>query len=169
MDAVPGELWELEHALTRIAHLLTRSRRHDHVIAAAGVPVERAAVPLLRLLAETPGPLRPSEIAAALGVEAPHVTRQIQRLERAGYVDRVPDPDDGRAQQVRLLPAGADAVDRVRAVGRRWMVGALAGWEPEERLRLAGLVHRMVDDFTAYSAADCDHYGVSGPPGGPRG
>ncbi|WP_347877257.1 MarR family transcriptional regulator [Streptomyces sp. 8K308] len=37
------------------------------------------------------------ELASRLNAEAPHVTRQAQRLERAGYVDRVPDPDDGRA------------------------------------------------------------------------
>ncbi|MQY08604.1 MarR family winged helix-turn-helix transcriptional regulator [Actinomadura macrotermitis] len=164
---VPGEIAEIERALTRVAHLLTRVRQHDRTVAAAGVPVDRAAVPLLRLLADNGEPMRPGEIAARLAVEAPHVTRQVQRLEKAGYVDRVPDPDDRRAQRVRLRPAGADAVECVRAAGRRWMAGALAGWSPEERARLADLVHRMVDDFVAYAASDCDHFGISGRPGGP--
>ncbi|RFU42917.1 MarR family transcriptional regulator [Actinomadura logoneensis] len=144
---------EIERALTRVAHLLTRVRRHDSVVAASGVAVDRAAVPLLRLLADNDGPMRPSEIAARLVVEAPHVTRQVQRLERAGYVDRVPDPDDRRAQRVRLSDAGRDAVDCIRAVGRAWMNDALTGWSPGELRDLARLVHRMVDDFAAHSDA----------------
>ena len=36
-------------------------------------------------------------------------------LERLGYVERVPDPDDGRAKLIRLTPKGQDAY----AVGQR--------------------------------------------------
>ncbi|NVI91316.1 winged helix-turn-helix transcriptional regulator [Actinomadura sp. BRA 177] len=100
------------------------------------------------------GPMRPGELAAALAVEAPHVTRQVQRLERAGYVEQVPDPDDGRCRRVRLSASGADAVECIRASGRRWIAEALAGWPPGDRARLAGLVHRMVDDFAAHSDAE---------------
>ncbi|MFC4909374.1 MarR family winged helix-turn-helix transcriptional regulator [Actinomadura gamaensis] len=150
-DPSSGEIMEIERALTRMAHLLTRARQHDRVVAASGVAVDRAAVPLLRLLAENGEPMRPSEIAARLVVEAPHVTRQVQRLERAGYVDRVPDPDDRRAQRVRLSDAGRDAVECIRAVGRAWMDDALADWSPDELRQLARLVHRMVDDFVAHS------------------
>ncbi|MFC6885503.1 MULTISPECIES: MarR family winged helix-turn-helix transcriptional regulator [Actinomadura] len=161
---VPREIMEIERAITRISHLLTRSRRHDRTVAAAGVPVDRAAVPMLRLLAEQGEPMRPSEMAARLAVEAPHVTRQVQRLERAGYVERVPDPDDGRAQRVRLCDSGRDAVECIRAVGRRWMDEALAGWSPDERRLLAGLVHRMVDDFVAHADSLSDQCGLPADP-----
>jgi DNA-binding MarR family transcriptional regulator len=77
---------EIERALTRIAHLITRARRHDHVKAATGVPLDRAAVIILRLLSESDA-LRPSELAA--------------RLRVAGYVSRVPAPYDRRAQLVQ--------------------------------------------------------------------
>jgi DNA-binding MarR family transcriptional regulator len=47
--------------------------------------------------------------------EAAQVTKQtvgflVDQLERAGYVDRVPDPRDGRARLVRVAPRGAAAV-----------------------------------------------------------
>ncbi len=109
---------------------------------------------MLRALADGGGPMRPGELAAALAVEAPHVTRQVQRLERAGYVEQVPDPDDGRCRRVRLSASGADAVECIRASGRRWIAEAPAGWPPGDRARLAGLVHRMVDDFAAHSDAE---------------
>jgi len=85
-------------------------------------------------------------------VEAPHVTRQVQRLEKAGYASRVPDPDDRRAQLIQLTPAGSAAADRIREVGRSGMAAALAHWSPHELHQLATLFNRMVDDFLAYDA-----------------
>ncbi|MGW5514733.1 MarR family winged helix-turn-helix transcriptional regulator [Nocardia africana] len=138
---------ELERALTRIAHLLTRARRHDRTVAAAGVNLDRANVPLLRMLADAAEPMRMGELAACLDVEAPHVTRQIQRLERTGYVDRVTDPEDRRAQRVRITDEGRATVDAIREVSRRHMREALADWSTEDLRRLAALNHRMVDAF----------------------
>ena len=148
----PGDVVELERALTRIAYLLTRIKRHDQIRIAAGVPVDRAAVVILRHLAESGG-MRPGELAAQLEVEPPHITRQLQRLAKAGYVDRVPDPEDRRAQLIRLTPAGQQAADRIRAVGRQAMQAALTSWTPEDVHQLATLFHRMVDDFLAYADA----------------
>src|SRR5690242_846079 len=93
--AAPRDIVEIERAISRVSHMLTRAKQHDRTVAVAGVAVDRAAVPLLGALADAPDPLRPGELAVRLAVEAPHVTRQVQRLERAGYVERVPDPDDG--------------------------------------------------------------------------
>jgi DNA-binding MarR family transcriptional regulator len=39
----------------------------------------------------------------------------VSDLEKLGYVERVPDPDDGRAKIIRLTPKGREAY----AVGRR--------------------------------------------------
>ena len=151
----PEDMIELERALTRISHLLTRAKQHDRTVVEAGVAIDRASAPILRLLADAPEPVRLGALADRLAVEAPHVTRQVQRLERSGLVERVPDPDDGRAQRVRISPKGADAVECVRAVGRRRMAEARAGWSDEDRHRLAVLCHRMVDDFLRHA----DHLG----------
>jgi DNA-binding MarR family transcriptional regulator len=149
---VPPDVVEIERALSRVAHLLSRARQHHHVAAEAGVPIDRAAVPILRLLSEA-GPQRSGDIAACLAVEAPHVTRQVQRLEGAGYVERVPDPDDRRACRVSVTAKGREAVDRILDVGRHAILDALADWTPQERAQLATLFDRMVDDFVRHSAA----------------
>lgn len=57
-------------------------------------------------------------------------TRQVQRLQLAGYADRVPDPDDRRAQLITLTPAGRAAADRIREAGTGGMQAALAHWPP---------------------------------------
>ncbi|MBQ1093171.1 MarR family transcriptional regulator [Streptomyces sp. B93] len=145
------EVAEIERALSRIAYLGTRARQHERLMALAGVPLDRAAVALLRQIADTE-PLRPGELAHRLGVEASHVTRTVQQLHKAGYVSRVPDPEDRRAQRIELTAEGRAAVDRIRDVGSRGMQLALAEWTPGELRQLATLFHRMVDDFVAYSA-----------------
>jgi DNA-binding MarR family transcriptional regulator len=148
---IPHDVIEVERALARITHLLNRARQHDHICAEAGIPVDRAAMPILRQLAEAES-LRPGDLAAQLAVEAPHVTRQVHRLEALGYVERLPDPDDRRAHRVRLTATGREAIDRLREVGRQAIWQALADWSPGEREQLATLFHRMVDDFVRHAA-----------------
>ncbi|MGW0817920.1 MarR family winged helix-turn-helix transcriptional regulator [Streptomyces viridiviolaceus] len=160
--SVSPEVTEIERALTRITYLRARHRQHDRLTALAGVPLDRAAVALLRQVAECE-PLRPGGLAARLGVEASHVTRTVQQLERSGYVSRVPDPDDRRAQRIELTEEGRRAVERIRDAGARGMQLALADWSPEELRRLATLFHRMVDDFVAH-AADEETGGRSAAP-----
>jgi len=148
---IPPDVVEIERALSRVSHLLSRARQHYQLAAEAGVPIDRAAVPILRLLSED-GPQRSGDIAARLAVEAPHVTRQVQRLEGAGYVERVPDPADRRAYRIKLTAAGREAVERILDVGRLAILRALSEWAPEERAQLATLFDRMVDDFVSHAA-----------------
>jgi DNA-binding MarR family transcriptional regulator len=152
LPAAPAspEVIEIERALNRITYLSTRARQHDRLMALAGVPLDRAAVALLRQVADSE-PLRPGELAQRLGVEASHVTRTVQQLQKSGYVTRVPDPDDGRAQRIQLTDAGRAAVQRVRDAGARGMQMALSEWSPEDLRQLATLFHRMVDDFLSHA------------------
>ncbi|MGW1811367.1 MarR family winged helix-turn-helix transcriptional regulator [Streptomyces sp. NPDC002078] len=145
--------FDLERALTRITYLGTRARQHERLMVLARLPLDRAAVTLLRQIADSE-PLRPGELAQRLGVEASHVTRTVQQLQKAGYVTRVPDPVDRRAQRIQLTDAGRDAVDRVREAGARGMQLALADWRPEDLRQMAALFHRMVDDFLAYTTEE---------------
>lgn len=77
--------------------------------------------------------------------------RTVQQWRKSGHVTRVPDPDDRRARRIELTEAGRDAVARVREAGARGMQLALSGWTAEEPGQLAGLFHRMVDDFLAHA------------------
>ncbi|MFF7594662.1 MarR family winged helix-turn-helix transcriptional regulator [Streptomyces mirabilis] len=154
-DPALTDVAEIERALTRISYLTSRVRQHERLMAMAGLPLDRAAVALLRQVADS-GSLRPSELANLLSVEASHVTRQVQQLERTGYLTRVPDPNDRRAQRIELTPAGRDAVDRVREASCRGMSVALADWSPQDLEQLATLCHRLVDDFFEHAEDEID-------------
>jgi DNA-binding MarR family transcriptional regulator len=145
---VSPELFEIERSLTRITYLAARAKQHDRLMSLAGLSLDRAAASILRNLSEAE-PLRPGMLAARLSVEASHVTRQLGQLEKAGYVARVPDPDDRRAQLVQLTESGASAVDKMRQASLRGMEMALRDWSPEDLTQMATLFRRLVDDFVA--------------------
>ncbi|KPI05196.1 transcriptional regulator, MarR family [Actinobacteria bacterium OK074] len=147
------EVKEIERALTRITYLVGRARQHDRLMAVAGLTMDRAAVSILRHISDSE-PLRPGELANRMAVEASHITRQVQQLEKAGYVSRVSDPDDRRARLIELTPLGRQAVGRVREASVRGMQMALGEWSAEELGQLATLFHRMVDDFLTHAALD---------------
>jgi DNA-binding MarR family transcriptional regulator len=58
-----------------------------------------------------PGPqgARPSELAAQLGMSKQALNYLLGGLERAGYIERRPHPDDARAKRIALTPRGLGA------------------------------------------------------------
>jgi len=67
-----------------------------------------------------PGPqgARPSELAGRLGVSKQALNYLLGELERTGYVERQPHPDDQRSKRIALTDRGMAAVVVIRdAVG----------------------------------------------------
>src|SRR3954467_7780930 len=63
-----------------------------------------------------PGPqgARPSELAARLGMSKQALNYLLGSLERAGYLERRPHPDDSRSRRIALTPRGLGAVKVIR-------------------------------------------------------
>ena len=70
------------------------------------------------------GGSRVTELAQLAQVSKPTVVYLVNDLERLGYVERVPDPADGRAKLVRMTPRGAEAqrkgTEIVRQIETDW-------------------------------------------------
>lgn len=94
---------------------------------------------LLLAIWDTPG-LRQAALAERLGVEAPTVSRMVQRLERGGMIERRADPHDGRVMLVYPAPRSRLLESTVR---RAWssvdemLVEALGRGDAEELQRMA--------------------------------
>ena len=63
-----------------------------------------------------PGPqgARPSELAGRLGVSKQALNYLLGELERSGYLERQPHPDDQRSKRIALTDRGAAAVGVIR-------------------------------------------------------
>ncbi len=152
-----------------IARLL-RSGRHVSTRAADAVYGELPSFGWALLLPlERDGEQRCSALAAQVGVDVSVVSRQVAALERAGHVERRPDPRDGRASLIRLSRSGSAALAQTRAVRSGWAAEALAGWDEDDARRLSDLIERLAADLDRaadpHRAADSPHTPVQAPVG----
>lgn len=79
-----------------------------------GIDLPAGIWPLLMTLAED-GPLTVGELAAALGVSQPGVTRNLRQMEATGIVRLVRDQEDQRRKMVAISDRGADIVRRTQS------------------------------------------------------
>lgn len=96
--------------------------------------------------------VRVSVLAEHLGLERSTMTGQVDRGVRRGLLDRAPSPDDGRAVDVSLTPAGLDLADRLYAAVSGSLDGLAAGLGAVERRRLAALLGRLLEASAAASS-----------------
>jgi DNA-binding MarR family transcriptional regulator len=64
---------------------------------------------VLYALSTAPEGLRITELTADALITQAGISRLVARLEGSGLLERMPDPDDGRASRIRLTEAGAAA------------------------------------------------------------
>ena len=96
-------------------------------------------------ICDAPDGIRGSELADGLGVHKSTASRAIASLEKLGLVNRVPDPEDGRAH---LLVAEPEAQARLQAFRQRshgWLSDILSDWAPDEITEFARNLARLND------------------------
>jgi DNA-binding MarR family transcriptional regulator len=103
-------------------------------------------------IARNPG-INQGAAADLLEVEPITVSRMIDRLCDAGLVERRAHPDDRRAWQLYLTPAGEPLVDQLRTIAFAKLDRALTGFSAAERDQLADLIDRFRANLSAPSTA----------------
>jgi DNA-binding MarR family transcriptional regulator len=71
------------------------------------------------------GPATASALAAAERVRPQSIAATIGVLEERAFVERRPDPTDGRRQVVSLTTSGRAVISSTRAAGEEWLTRAL--------------------------------------------
>ena len=137
----------LTQELTRHARLLHAMKASMASLVPEGL--DPAAFPLLLTLARC-GPRRQGELAEMALLDPSTVSRYVGQLARAGYVERRPDPQDGRAVQLAASDAGASIAREIGTRRQQTIVSALASWDPADIARLVTLLARLNDDLDAH-------------------
>lgn len=86
----------------------------------------------LLAICDAPEGIRGSELAEDLDVHKSTASRAITSLEKLGLVERIPDPDDGRAQLLVAQPDAQRGVDEYRRRSHERLHTVLSDWTPEE-------------------------------------
>jgi DNA-binding MarR family transcriptional regulator len=90
---------------------------------------------VLYALSNAPNGLRITELGNDVLLTQPGMSRLIARLETAGLVERVDDPEDGRACRIRLTAAGARTQRQVGARHARHIADTMTRTLSREQLR----------------------------------
>jgi DNA-binding MarR family transcriptional regulator len=132
MSPSPAVAADLAHDLRltvmRLARRL-RAERADH-----GLPLGQLSA--LATL-DRQGPMTAGALAAQEQVRPPSITRVLAALAEAGYVDRAPDPHDGRQVVVSVTPSARRLLREDRRRREEWLASLLLGLDTEDRARLA--------------------------------
>ena len=97
------------------------------------------------------GAMRLGDIAEAVQLDASTVSRHVQQLGDRGFIDREPDPVDGRARIIALSDAGAASLKKTFDQRRAFITAALAEWDDADRDRLRRDLTRLTASLGAAS------------------
>ena len=131
--------------LIRLMKLLQALRQHAPRIHPA---VDATAYPILFNLAAEPR--RVSVLAECVHSDVSTVSRQVSTLEAHGLVDKVSDPDDGRAHVVRLSDEGQTLLAGIQQQRTEWFRELMADWTAEEASDFAGHLERFGADLEGF-------------------
>ena len=92
-----------------------------------------------------PGPqgAKPSELAARLRISKQALNYLLGGLERHGYLERRPDPDDLRSKRITLTPRGISAVSVIREAVAETETAWARQLGPNRFAQLRDLLHEL--------------------------
>jgi DNA-binding MarR family transcriptional regulator len=147
----------MDHRKTTI-HRLAQAAHSYRVYAGARlsrIGLHYGQEALLKALADNNGQSM-SELAAALAVQPPTVTKMINRLAARGYVERRASKDDGRQAYAHLTKSGRKVAAGVDKVRRKLEKDTLAGFSDSDQKRLRKLLRQVSDNLEAARDRDAN-------------
>jgi DNA-binding MarR family transcriptional regulator len=97
---------------------------------------------------QRPGPIGIKGLAEHLHVSGPHITEEVKRLVRLGYLQKSPDPADMRALSLKLTKHGskllASLAPTLDEINRLLFEGMTAGHMRAQRAFFRRLIERSV-------------------------
>lgn len=87
--------------------------------------------------------LRASDFTRTLMLTSSGTTKRLDRLERAGLIERAPDPGDRRGVLITLTASGHALLDRAIEAHLANEHRLLAALDPDEREQLAALLRKL--------------------------
>lgn len=91
------------------------------------------------------GPLRLSELAEVEGLNPTMLSRIVAKLDAAGYIRRLPDPDDQRVVQIEATPEGVRVQRRLRDERSALLSARLADLPPGASAQLIEALPALED------------------------
>jgi len=98
-------------------------------------------------LADAPA-LKTAHVLERTTLDKMRISRALASMERSGLIARTPDPQDGRGQMVRLLPAGRALYKKIVPMVQAREAYLLEALEPDERVVLDKAFDKVLERAT---------------------
>lgn len=105
-----------------------------------------ASAGLLTLLRKH-GEMRMSELTELLGIDMSVTSRHVAHAAERGWIERHPDPRDGRSRLLRLTGSGERQLDELSERATEALAHHLADWPEEDIATLNALLDRLRTSF----------------------
>ncbi len=137
----------LSHTLVRVMKIMSAMK---HQAPRQHPAVDPSHYPVLFGLSGAPQ--RVSAVAESIHSDVSTVSRQVSHLVQHGLLEKIGDPDDGRAQLLSLSPAGREVIDKLVRGRGQWFGQLLASWADEDVRAFDAYLTRFGDDLEAFKA-----------------
>jgi DNA-binding MarR family transcriptional regulator len=95
------------------------------------------------------GPVTPSDLGRHLSLTSGSVTALVDRLDRAGHLERLADPADRRRRAVALAPAARATAHAEYDVLGQAIAAAFGPFSPAERATAEAALRALASAFDA--------------------
>jgi len=141
----PETAQTLSNTLVRVMKIMSAMK---HQAPRQHPAVDPSHYPVLFCLSGAP--LRVSAVAESIHSDVSTVSRQVSHLVQHGLLEKIGDPDDGRAQLLSLSPTGREVIDKLVRGRGQWFGQLLASWSDEDVRAFDAYLTRFGDDLEAF-------------------
>lgn len=150
MDNAHDAAWQ---ALRGTYHLLTE--RFESELSAADLP-GLAWFDVLLMMERTGHPIRPKDMLCHVSVTKSGLTRLVDRIEKAGLIERSHCPSDRRGTFLSITDEGRETLARMRPIRERVFAENFTGvLGPDEAAQVTALLDRVRASTFASLESEC--------------
>lgn len=97
------------------------------------------------------GPIKISELCEHMRVSLGAASQMVDRLEKLGMVERIPDSKDRRVRKVQVIGKGKKFVQENFAFSQNWLSKIPSNITPEEEIQITTALSILIDTIRIYN------------------
>ncbi len=159
LDSILGE------NLTILAQLTCDVCQQRVLAQASPVPLSRNQFAILKILSARSA-TKVGELARLLNISGAAASKNVDRLQGLGFVERLAKPDDRRGLDVVLLPRGRAVVEDFKRIAEMKQAAQFGQFDQEDKERLLICLRRIIRSTLAQEPSPdmicllCDGHGA---------
>jgi DNA-binding MarR family transcriptional regulator len=150
--SLPATLTKLHAAVLDVVGVMNGPQRDQTIIKEAGIALDQVLFPLLVIVYKL-GPIGVVALADRVGRDYTTVSRQLDKLDRLGLIQRRKASRDGRIREAEITPAGRMMNAAIDAAREQLLTAAFASWNRTDVDVLAELLRRFANDLMGRPAS----------------